>query len=98
MHAASAAEVRAALDASDVPHHPAYDGDDGEPWEGCSRLSCELCVLASKADLVLNARRNPARAQEYLRVEQITGHDFRADVSMATIIDLAAAGPHMKAH
>jgi 3'-phosphoadenosine 5'-phosphosulfate sulfotransferase (PAPS reductase)/FAD synthetase len=98
VHTASVAEVRAALDASGVPHHPAYDGDDGEPWAGCSRLSCELCVLASKGDLVLNARRNPARAQEYLRVEQITGHDFRADLSMAKIIDLANAGPPMKAH
>lgn len=90
IHEASLTEVRTALDASGVPHHPAYDGDDGEPWAGMSRLSCVLCVLGGADDLVLAARRQPRRAAEYLRVEVSTGHDFKLGLPMREIIRRAA--------
>lgn len=54
-------------------HHPAYDA-------GMSRLSCSLCILASRQDLVLAAGLRPALAKEYLGVEERIGHDFREDL------------------
>ena len=69
--------------AAGLPWHGAYD-------EGASRLSCALCVLASRSDLVLAARLNPDLAAEYAAVEARIGHRFRNDLSMADII--AAAG------
>lgn len=79
------AEVWARIKASGVPHHPAYD-------QGMSRLSCSLCVLASKADLMCAARLRPELAAEYAELEEQMGHQFRADISMRQIIELAA-GP-----
>jgi 3'-phosphoadenosine 5'-phosphosulfate sulfotransferase (PAPS reductase)/FAD synthetase len=68
---------------SGLPHHPAYDA-------GMPRLSCMFCVLAGRKELVLSARLNPAMAQEYLAVEQLVGHTFKADLSMAEIVAAAA--------
>ncbi len=59
--------------------HPAYS-------QGMSRLSCRLCVLASRADLVCAARLNPELADRYADVEDRIGHRFRNDLSMADII------------
>jgi 3'-phosphoadenosine 5'-phosphosulfate sulfotransferase (PAPS reductase)/FAD synthetase len=67
---------------SGVPYHPAYD-------QGMSRLSCSLCVLASRADLVRAAQLRPVLAAEYAQLEHEIGHRFRADLSMAQIIDPA---------
>jgi 3'-phosphoadenosine 5'-phosphosulfate sulfotransferase (PAPS reductase)/FAD synthetase len=67
-----------------LPYHPAYD-------QGMSRLSCCFCVLASKKDLVIAARCNPGLAQEYIAVEDVTGHTFRADLSMRQIAAEAGA-------
>lgn len=64
---------------SGLPHHPAYDA-------GMPRLSCMFCVLAGRKELVISARLNPDMAQEYLRVEQLVGHTFKADLSMAEIV------------
>lgn len=83
-------ELRAELDADDVPHHPSYDGDDGEPWAGTERFSCVLCVMASRHDLVLNAARFPRVAAQYLQVELETGFDFRQDLPMRDIVAQAA--------
>jgi 3'-phosphoadenosine 5'-phosphosulfate sulfotransferase (PAPS reductase)/FAD synthetase len=60
------------------PHH-AYS-------DGMSRLSCRLCVLSSRADLVCSARLNPELAQRYADVENRVGHRFRVDLSMADIL------------
>lgn len=68
---------------SGLPHHPAYDA-------GMPRLSCMFCVLAGRKELVLSARLNPAMAQEYLAVEKLVGHTFKADLSMAQIVAAAA--------
>lgn len=64
---------------SDVPHHPAYD-------QGMRRLSCSLCVLATKDDLVRATQLRPDLAQEYAAVEAEIAHRFRKDLSMADII------------
>jgi 3'-phosphoadenosine 5'-phosphosulfate sulfotransferase (PAPS reductase)/FAD synthetase len=65
--------------------HPAYAA-------GMPRLSCRFCILAPKSALVLSARLNPELAQEYLRVEEATGHRFRMDCSIAEVIEAARAG------
>lgn len=54
---------------------------------GNARLSCALCVLASRGDLVNGMRHNPALAARYIQLEQESGYTFRADLSLA---DLAA--------
>lgn len=69
---------------SGVPYHPAYD-------QGMTRLSCSLCVLASRADLIRAAQLRPDLAAEYATVEAEIGHRFRNDMSMSDIITAAAA-------
>lgn len=73
------AEVWNTIHDSGVPYHPAYDA-------GMSRLSCSLCVLASKADLVRACQLRPDLAAEYAALEAEIGHKFRADISMADLI------------
>lgn len=82
IHTWSERDVWARIKASGVPYHPAYD-------QGMSRLSCSLCVLASKDDLVRAARLRPDLAAEYAALERDLGHNFRADMSMADIIAAA---------
>ncbi len=65
-----------------MPYHPAYD-------QGMTRLSCSLCVLASRADLVRAAQLRPELAAEYAELEAEIGHRFRNDLSMAEIITAA---------
>lgn len=67
---------------SGLPYHPAYDA-------GMPRLSCVFCVLAGRRELILAARLNPGLAQEYLAVEQVVGHTFKADLSIAEIVAAA---------
>ncbi|MFF5261296.1 phosphoadenosine phosphosulfate reductase family protein [Actinomadura viridis] len=82
-------EVWDRIKASGVPYHPAYD-------EGMTRLSCSLCVLASRDDLIRAARLRPDLAAEYAALETELDHQFRADMSMADII--AAASERQKEH
>jgi 3'-phosphoadenosine 5'-phosphosulfate sulfotransferase (PAPS reductase)/FAD synthetase len=79
--------VWARIRQSGVRHHWAYDA-------GMSRLSCRLCVISSRDDLILSARLNPDLAARYAAAERNTGHRFRMDLSMAQIIAAAEAlGP-----
>lgn len=76
-------EVWAAIHASGVPYHPAYDA-------GMPRLSCCFCVLASRGALVRAAQLMPELAAEYAAVEDRIGHRFTHALSMTEIIDAAA--------
>lgn len=76
-------QVWDAIKASGVAWHPAYD-------LGMTRLSCVFCVFASKADLTIAAKANPALALEYQAVEVLVRSSFRADLSMTDIIAMAA--------
>ncbi|MFF3867092.1 hypothetical protein [Micromonospora sp. NPDC001898] len=65
------------------------------PWAwphdaGMSRLSCSLCVLGSKKDLLTAVRLRPGLAREYARVETDTGHSFQQARTIASL--LAEAG------
>ena len=53
------------------------------------RLSCSLCVLAKRKDLVRAAQLRPELAAEYAELETEIGHRFRNDVSIADIITAA---------
>lgn len=87
LHEWSVEEVWERVHASRIADliHPAYAA-------GMPRLSCRFCILAPKSALVLSARLNPELAQEYLRVEQATGHRFRMDCSIAEVIEAARSG------
>lgn len=76
-------QVWAEIRRSGLPHHPAYDA-------GMPRLSCVFCILAGRRELVLAARLNPDLAAEYADVEARIGHTFKADLSMADLINAAA--------
>lgn len=78
----STAQVWSTVHASGAPHHPAY--------RHVSRLSCSLCPLASRRDLLAAARLRPDLAIEYAGIEEEIGHRFREDWSMAQIIEQAA--------
>jgi 3'-phosphoadenosine 5'-phosphosulfate sulfotransferase (PAPS reductase)/FAD synthetase len=94
IHDWSTPQVRAYCDASGVDHHPAYDDPPGSGnWAGMPRLSCSFCVLAGRDALILAARRRPELAARYALVERQIGHRFKAGLSMAQIIEAAAATP-----
>lgn len=79
IHTWTTAQVWDRIAAAGTRPHDAYAA-------GMSRLSCRMCVLASRADLVCSARLNPELADRYAAVEQHTGHRFRTDLTMAEII------------
>lgn len=85
IHTWTEPEVWARIKASGVRHHWAYD-------QGMRRLSCSLCVLASKDDLKCAIRLRPELAAEYVELETRIGHDFRADTSMAQLVAEAGEG------
>lgn len=78
----SVADVWARIAKSGVRHHWAYD-------LGMTRLSCSLCVLASRPDLECAARHRQDLVEAYVSLEAEIGHQFRADMSAR---ELQAAG------
>ncbi|MFJ5218776.1 phosphoadenosine phosphosulfate reductase [Streptomyces sp. NPDC088354] len=82
--------VRALCDDSGIAHHWSYDSVPGAgDWRGSTRCSCSICIMANRADLILNARRRPRLTALYAEVEQVRGHRFRQDLSIAELIALA---------
>lgn len=60
------------------PAHPAY-------VFGNQRLSCALCVLASRNDILCGARHNPEIYREYVAMEEESGFRFRKDLSLSSL-------------
>lgn len=83
IHGWTDAQVWDRIRRSGVRYHEAYD-------QGMTRLSCSMCVLASRADLVRACQLRPALAAEYADVEQRIGHTFQHGTSMADLIGVAA--------
>lgn len=81
----SVEQVWAAIKASGVRHHPAYD-------LGMPRLSCVFCVFSSRPALLVAGKHNPELLAEYVRVETKIGHTFRKDLTLKSISDALAAG------
>jgi hypothetical protein len=65
--------------------HPAY-------VRGNERLSCALCILGSRGDLVNGARHNPRAFEHLLQMERESGYTFRQDFSLEEIGDAVDAG------
>ena len=78
-------QVWARIRAAGTRVHPAYA-------LGMPRLSCAFCIFAPKKALVLAGRHNRALLAEYVRVEEVTGHKFRLDVTMAEVQAAVLAG------
>lgn len=66
------------------PAHPAY-------VLGNERVSCALCVLASRADLVNGARHNPEAFEFIAGIEETTGSTFRPEGPLRRIVADAGA-------
>lgn len=58
--------------------HPAYA-------MGNQRLSCALCILGSKNDLVNGIRHNPTLANQIEKMEIESGFTFRSDISITEL-------------
>ena len=61
-----------------LEYHPAYDA-------GMERLSCRLCVLATRKDLLCAARLSPTLTADYVAAEQQIGHTFKHGLSIQEI-------------
>lgn len=78
-------QVWAAIKASGVPYHYAYD-------KGMPRLSCMFCIFAPKDALVIAGRENPALLDEYVKTEEEIGHSFRHKFKIAEVKAAIEAG------
>lgn len=85
LHDWTTEEVWAAIRASGVPHHPAYD-------LGMPRLSCCFCIFAPKKALVLAGIHNRQLLDEYVAVEDAIGHRFRKELSLVEVRNEVARG------
>jgi 3'-phosphoadenosine 5'-phosphosulfate sulfotransferase (PAPS reductase)/FAD synthetase len=66
------------------PAHPAY-------VLGNEPVSCALCVLASRGDLIVGARHNPEAFEFIAGLEERTGSTFRPEGSLRQILAAADA-------
>lgn len=64
--------------------HPAY-------VMGNERLSCSICILASKNDIVNGAAHNPDVYRHYVEIEQRTGFLFKVGMSLGDLAEEVAA-------
>jgi hypothetical protein len=73
-------------------HAAAFDGWTAHPAYvmGNQRLSCAMCVLASRADIANGARHNPDLLAELVRMEEESGFSFRQDLRLGQL-DLTQA-------
>ena len=86
IHHWTADDVWARIANAGTPYHPAYDA-------GMPRLSCVFCIYAGPDVLIRAAQLNPDLAATYAEVEARIGHSFKADLSMAEVIERAKTAP-----
>ena len=68
-------------------HHAAMRGfrAHGAYVRGNERLSCALCILGSRGDLINGARHKPKAFRHLLEMERESGFTFRQDLSLEDI-------------
>lgn len=78
-------------------HAEAFDGWRAHPAYvmGNQRLSCAICVLASRSDIANGARHNPALYQALVQMEEESGFSFRQDLRLADLV-LTQPAPDMQ--
>jgi 3'-phosphoadenosine 5'-phosphosulfate sulfotransferase (PAPS reductase)/FAD synthetase len=79
---------------------PIHDWSEGQVWKqikkagtryhhaydlGMPRLSCCFCIFAPKSALMIAGKHNPELLNEYIRVEEETGHRFKKDLSLKEV-------------
>lgn len=77
IHHQTTEQIWTRIHASGVPHHWAYT-------LGMRRLSCTLCPLAARADIIRACQLRPDLARTYIDLETTIGHDFRPGLSLRT--------------
>jgi DNA sulfur modification protein DndC len=70
IHSLSTKQVFQTIKLSGQKPHWAYGA-------GMSRLSCVLCIMSNKADLITAAQQNPTVYAKYVAVEKFMGHTFQ---------------------
>lgn len=85
IHSWTLGEVWSDIDATGVPHHPAYA-------LGMPRLSCCFCIFAPKSALIIAGRANRELLDEYCAVETEIGHTFQHGRSIAEVREAILAG------
>lgn len=70
---------------NNLPYHYAYD-------LGMPRLSCCFCIFSPFDALVLAGIHNPKLLDEYIEVEEITGHSFKNGSTIADIRKVIETG------
>lgn len=91
VHGWTLAQVWARVDASGIDRHWAYSA-------GMSRLSCSLCPLASRRDLLTACRLRPDLAAIYADLEARIGHRFQHTTSMRDLIAMSRNPPASARH
>lgn len=68
-------------DVGDGEFHPAYKIKP-TPNE---RLSCAICIMGSRSDIINGARANPELLEELVTIEESTGYTFQHNLSLRDI-------------
>jgi 3'-phosphoadenosine 5'-phosphosulfate sulfotransferase (PAPS reductase)/FAD synthetase len=84
IHTLTTGQVWQRIRASAVPHHSAYD-------HGMRRLSCSICPLAARADIVRACQLRPDLARTYRDLEDTLGVPLRPRLSIRDAYAEAAA-------
>lgn len=84
VHTLTTDQIWQNIHSSGVPHHSAYD-------HGTRRLSCSICPLAARADIVRACQLRPDLARTYLQLEDTLGVPLRPRLSVRDAYAEAAA-------
>jgi 3'-phosphoadenosine 5'-phosphosulfate sulfotransferase (PAPS reductase)/FAD synthetase len=84
IHPLTTGQVWQRIHTSGVPHHSAYD-------HGMRRLSCSICPLAGRADIVRACQLRPELARTYQQLEDTIGTPLRPRLSARDALAEAAA-------
>lgn len=85
IHSYSDRKVWQIIRDNDLPYAKPYD-------LGVPRYSCRFCFFMGFDALVLSGIHNPELLDEYVEVEDITGHSFRQDFTIKSVREAIAAG------
>lgn len=85
-------EVYRAIKEAGQEPHPVY-------YKGMTRLSCKVCVCASKEDFYISSKIDPENFQKYVDLEVKTGHTLRKGKTLPELIAQAEAeGAEVKSY
>lgn len=84
-HQMNVSDVWQTIRSGGLPHHKAYD-------LGMPRLSCVFCIFAGADALLLAGEHNPELLDAYCEIEEVTEHNFKADLSLRDIRRRLQAG------